>query len=75
MSRVYVTSRHFEPHSHTLTGLTLHVQFEGGTADVSMLDMSGLPEPDRWNSVLRLGEAIVQGGEPSAASTIEPNGA
>jgi hypothetical protein len=42
MSRVYVTSRHFEPHSHTLTGLTLHVQFEGGTADVSMLDMSGL---------------------------------
>jgi hypothetical protein len=49
MSRVYVTSRHFEPHSHTLTGLTLHVQFEGGTADVSMLDMSGLPEPDRWN--------------------------
>jgi hypothetical protein len=28
MSRVYVTSHHFEPHSHTLKGLTLHVQFE-----------------------------------------------
>ena len=41
MSRVYVHSHHLEPHSRTLTGLTLHVQFEGGSAEVSMLDMPG----------------------------------
>jgi hypothetical protein len=43
MSRVYVTSHHFEPHSRTLNGLTLHVQFEGGSAEVSMMDMPGIP--------------------------------
>jgi len=64
MSRVYVHSHHLEPHSRTLTGLTLHVQFEGGSAEVSMLDMPGIPEPEQnagiRAAILRLGEAIVQ---------------
>jgi hypothetical protein len=63
MSRVYVTSHHFEPHSHTLKGLTLHVQFEGGSAEVSMLDMPCIPEAEQpaglQAAILRLGEAIV----------------
>ena len=42
MSRVYVHSHHLEPHS-----LTLHVQFEGGSTEVSMLDMLGIPEPEQ----------------------------
>jgi hypothetical protein len=56
MSRVYVHSHHLEPHSRTLTGLTLHVQFEGGSAD-----MPGIPEPEQdagiRAAILRLGEA------------------
>jgi hypothetical protein len=64
MSRVYVHSHHLEPDSRTLTGLTLHVQFEGGSAEVSMLDMPGIPEPEQdagiRAAILRLGEAIVQ---------------
>ena len=47
MSRVYLTSHHFAPHSHTLKGLTLHVQFEGGSAEISMLDMPGIPEAEQ----------------------------
>ncbi len=69
MSRVYVTSHHFEPHSHTLNGLTLHVQFEGGSADISMLDMPGIPEAEQLSglrtAILRLGEAIVQAAKDS----------
>ncbi len=71
MSRVYVTSHHFEPHSHTLNGVTLHVQFEGGSAEVSMLDMPGIPEAEQPSglraAILRLGEAIVQAAK-------DPNG-
>jgi hypothetical protein len=68
MSRVvYLTSHHFEPHSHTLNGLTLHVQFEGGSAEVSMLDIPGIPEAEQpagmRAAMLRLGEAISSGGE------------
>ena len=55
---------HLEPHSRTLTGLILHVQFEGGSAEVSMLDMPGIPELEQdagiRAAILRLGEAIVQ---------------
>ncbi len=66
MSRVYVHSHHLEPHSRTLTGLSLHVQFEGG---FSMLDMPGIPEPEQdagiRAAILRLGEAIVQAATDS----------
>ena len=69
MARVYVTSHHFEPHSHTLNGLTLHVQFEGGSAEVSMLDMPGIPEAEQpaglRAAILRLGDAIVQAAKDS----------
>ena len=60
----FLARHHLEPHSRTLTGLTLHVQFEGGSAQVSMLDMPGIPEPEQdagiRAAILRLGEAIVQ---------------
>ena len=62
MSRVYLTSHHFAPHSHTLNGLTLHVQFEGGSAEISMLEMPAIPETEQpaglRAAILRLGEAI-----------------
>ena len=64
MSRVYVHSHHLEPHS-----LTLHVQFEGGSTEVSMLDMLGIPEPEQdagiRAAIPRLGEAIVQAAKDS----------
>jgi hypothetical protein len=41
-----------------------HVQFEGGSQRVSMLDMAGIPEPEQdagiRAAILWLGEAIVQ---------------
>ena len=65
MSRVYVHSHHLEPHSK----LTLHVQFEGGSTEVSMLDMLGIPEPEQdagiRAAIRRLGEAIVQAAKDS----------
>jgi hypothetical protein len=45
-------------------GSTLHVQLEGGSQRVSMLDMPGMPETEQdaeiRGAILRLGEAIVQ---------------
>ena len=71
MARVYVTSHHFAPHSHTLKGLSLHVQFEGGSAEISMLDMPGIPEASNPKelraAILRLGEGIVQAAEDPTA--------
>jgi hypothetical protein len=64
MSRVYVTSHHFDRDSRTLNGLILHVQFEGGSAEVSVLDMPGISEGEQpagtRAAILRLGEAIAQ---------------
>ena len=46
-----------------------HVQFEGGSTEVSMLDMLGIPEPEQdagiRAAIPRLGEAIVQAAKES----------
>ena len=67
MAQVFVCCHHYEPNSHTLTGLNLHVQFQGGSAEVSMLEMPSIPEPEQEAgtraSILRLGQAIVQAAQ------------
>lgn len=69
MARVFVSCHHYNPHSHALTGMSLDVQFDGGSAEVSMLDMPEIPalehEAGIRSSILRLGQAIVQAAQDS----------
>jgi hypothetical protein len=45
-------------------GSAVHVQFEGGSQRISMLDMPGIPQSEQdagiRAAILRLGEAMVQ---------------
>jgi hypothetical protein len=67
MPRVFISCHHYKPHTHALTGLNLDVQFDGGSAEVSMLEMPQIPEreqePGIRAAILRLGKAIVEAAQ------------
>jgi hypothetical protein len=76
LPKIFVDCSHYEPHSHVLTGLNLTVQYDGSQAEVSILEMIPLPEPEQERGIraelLKLGQAIVQAAQSPQGVVAHP---
>jgi hypothetical protein len=68
MPTVFISCHHYQPGTaRILTGLNLDVVYDGSIAEVSILEMPQLAEPEHERGIraeiLRLGQAIVSAAQ------------
>jgi hypothetical protein len=77
MFRIFINTYHHEPSSSALTGLNLTVQYPGGEAEVSILDIHPpLPVEGQEDGIravlLRLAEALTSAAQNPHGITPSP---